>query len=531
MLTRSLLAIVFASLMAVVATAGGCATGGDATTPPPSEGGMSSDAATDGSSMCSAPQIECKDKCVDPSTDNANCHSCGNACMTGEVCSNGKCGLTCSPPETLCSGAPYDGGVMPDAGGGTEAGPTEAGMTMDAATDGGVDGSSHTDAGHTGDAGHSGADAGKTIDAGPYVPYCANINNDPKNCGACGKACTADEMCNAGECILTCPKGTTACPGNTGCKGTGECCSTSDCTSVIGEVCPSPGGVCACPMGSILCASLSTCIPEGTCCTDADCKVTGETCPTPAGTCACPSGQSVCTNATTSLCIMTGTCCTDASCTVTGETCATSGGTCACPTGDTVCAASNSCISSTACCTASDCTPLPANVATASCTGGVCGIATCDPGWVALGTYAQGCACHEDTAGTTCATVTNEGTIGLGQTINVSGVLPIAGGENWYEFSFPDYEDATFHAKITLSVDTGSEFLFNVYDPTCASTALACGDGGSSTARTTWEISETDTNSPILTFPAVGSGGVVYVEVYRASATPTCDGYTLTISD
>jgi hypothetical protein len=528
MLTRSLLASLFVTLLAVVAMAGGCATGGDAISPPP--GGGSDGSTTDGPSTggCTAPQIKCGGKCVDPETDNANCNGCGKTCDTGQVCSKGKCGLTCSPPLTLCSGAPYDGGMM------SEAGPSEAGMpetgVMDAETDGsggGADASTHHDAGK------GGMDAGKAMDAGPLVPYCANTNNDPKNCGVCGKACGADEMCSEGACVLHCSKGQTACPGNTGCAGTGECCSTKDCTSVIGEVCPSPGGVCACPMGSILCPSLSTCIPEGTCCTDKDCTVTGETCPTPAGTCACPSGQVVCTNATTSLCIPAGTCCTDKDCAVTGETCATSGSSCACPSGDTVCTASNTCISSTACCTAADCTPLPAHVATASCSGsGVCGIATCSSGYVNVdGTYSDGCECADDGAGKTCATVTVEPAVDLGQTINVSGVLPIGGETNWYEFSFPDYTAATFHAKITLSTNPGSEFLFNVYDPTCSSTALACGDGGNSTARTTWEISETDLNSPIDAFPAVGSGGVVYVEVYRASASPTCDSYTLTISD
>jgi len=164
-----------------------------------------------------------------------------------------------------------------------------------------------------------------------------------------------------------------------------------------------------------------------------------------------------------------------------------------------------------------------------ACTSGVCGIGTCVAGWVNVdGTYADGCECQDDAYGKTCATVTSEGTVSLGQSINFSGVLPVAGEENWFEITFPDYNTATFHAVISIA---GAGFLFNVYDPTCASTALACADGGSSTARTVWEVSETDTNSPIDTFPAVGTAGVVYVEVYRGTGAPTCTSYTLTISD
>jgi hypothetical protein len=521
MLTRSLLGSAFVLLVAVAATSGGCATGGQVTGAP--EGGPPTDAPVmETSSTCKSPQIMCGTECVNPQTDNANCGGCKKPCPLGEVCSDSKCGLTCSPPDTLCSGAPFDGGPMADATS-EAAPPTDSGGSGDA----GMEDAMPPDAGHH-DSGK--VDSGK-VDAGPLMPYCANINNDPKNCGVCGKQCTGAEMCNAGECVLHCAKGQTTCPGNSGCAGPGECCTDSDCTVIIGESCPTPGGMCACPPSQSVCMSFMTCIPSTSCCTNADCTVMGETCPTPGGTCTCPTGESVCTTSTSSLCITTGTCCTDSDCPVTGETCASPGGTCACPTGDSICMSSNSCISSTACCTAADCPPPP-HVMTTDCSAGVCGIMTCVSGWVNVdGTYADGCECQDDVYGKTCATVSDEASVDLGQSVNITGDLPIAGEENWFEFTFPDYTAPTFHAKITLSTNPGNEFLFNVYDPTCASTAMACGDGGNSIARTTWEISETDTNSPIVTFPTVGSAGVVFVEVYRASGAPTCDSYTLTISD
>jgi hypothetical protein len=522
MLTRSLLGSAFVLLAAVAVSSGGCATGGQVTNVP--EGGPPTDSPSTDTSGCASPKIMCGSQCVDPTSDNANCGGCKKACPTGEVCGNSKCGLTCSPGQTLCSGAPFDGGSMPDATSDT-APPSDASMMDVGAMDGGMMEASAHDASHP-EAGH---DAGKS-DAG-LTPYCANLNNDPKNCGVCGKACAMNETCDAGECVVHCTKGQTACPDNSGCAGPGECCTDKDCMA-IGQTCPAPGGMCTCPPSQTVCPDFETCIPNTSCCTDKSCTVTGETCPTPGGSCTCPSGQSVCTTSTTSLCIATGTCCTDSDCSVTGETCSMPGGSCACPTGDTICTSSNSCISSTACCTASDCTPLPAHVMSASCTGGVCGVATCVAGYVNVdGTYSDGCECQDDVFGKSCSAVTSEGSVDLGQTINITGLLPIAGEQNWFEVTFPDYTAPTFHAKITLSTNPGSQFLFNVYDPSCADTALPCGDGGNSTARTTWEMSETDTNSPIDTFPTVGSGGVVYVEVYRASGAPTCSSYVLTISD
>jgi hypothetical protein len=521
MVTRSILASVFCLLMAVVAMAGGCATGNQVSSGPPM---MTTDASGDApetSSSCSAPKIECSGTCVDPNMDNGNCGGCKKACKSGLVCSDGKCGLTCSPPSVLCSGAPFDAGSPADAG--SESGPVEA------STEAGGGDAGEPDATPDASAHDSGpVDAGMP-EAGTTAPYCATLNNDPKNCGACGKACNPSEVCNDGTCIPHCKSGQTLCPDNTGCKGPGECCSTSDC-SILGETCPFPGGTCTCPPDQIVCASGGDCISMTSCCPGVACPVKGETCAFAGDTCVCPTGQTPCTANNT--CIPEGSCCTNADCTVTGETCTTPGSSCACPTGDTVCTASNSCISSADCCTAAEC-PDTANVMTTNCTGGACGIMTCNAGWVNVdGTYADGCECQDDAFAKACGANTNVGTVDVGQSFNEVGVLPVAGEVNWFEATFPENTLTTYHPKITLSVNPGSQFLFNVYDATCAATAMSCGtEGGSSTARTTWEVSETDTLVPISIFPTVGTGGVVYIEVYRASGAPTCSSYTLTISD
>ena len=73
---------------------------------------------------------------------------------------------------------------------------------------------------------------------------CADTSKDRDNCGACGKACAAGEVCTQGKCALDCVGGTTKCgtacvdtnndPSNCGTCGkicaSGETCKTGTCT-------------------------------------------------------------------------------------------------------------------------------------------------------------------------------------------------------------------------------------------------------------------------------------------------------------
>jgi len=50
------------------------------------------------------------------------------------------------------------------------------------------------------------ASADASGDAGPVLgsPYCANLQSDNTNCGACGKTCTGSDKCKAGTCTPAC---------------------------------------------------------------------------------------------------------------------------------------------------------------------------------------------------------------------------------------------------------------------------------------------------------------------------------------
>lgn len=106
---------------------------------------------------CAPSTTKCGQSCVNQQTDRTNCGGCGTTCKDGEICNAGKCAISCQQGLTKCTAQPLDGGVA------------------DAAADGG----------------------------GPQITgdYCANLQTDNLNCGACGTACGAGGVvCQAGSC-------------------------------------------------------------------------------------------------------------------------------------------------------------------------------------------------------------------------------------------------------------------------------------------------------------------------------------------
>jgi stigma-specific protein Stig1 len=63
----------------------------------------------EGSCVCPSGQTECGGACVDTSSDEANCGSCGHACASGETCESG----VCTTPGPTCGDGQCDSGETP----------------------------------------------------------------------------------------------------------------------------------------------------------------------------------------------------------------------------------------------------------------------------------------------------------------------------------------------------------------------------------------------------------------------------------
>ncbi|HEY8040574.1 MAG TPA: hypothetical protein VIF15_12300 [Polyangiaceae bacterium] len=396
---------------------------------------------------------------------------------------------------------------------------------------------------------------------------CTSLTNDPKNCGKCGVACGANQVCNLGQCETSCSPPQTMCGGPTDAGGavdaskeaggdsgakdsgtvadaaTGDggvvqpyCANTGTDSSncgACGHVCPPNhtcnNGLCglSCPPGQRACIAGDTCIPSATCCSSADCPVTGEICPQPGGACQCPSGEKICNK--TNSCIGGNNCCTTTDCTVSGSTCPTPGQACICANGQKACAATNSCIPLTSCCTGDDCGPEP-GVATYSCVSGTCGILSCNAGCFNLdGVYTNGCECCDDALGKSCGAPTGLGVLALGQTVNQQGVAPAAGESDWLQVTFASESNKAFHAHITFTSNPGSQFAFDL-SSSCG-TPLGCTEGGSCTGKTDWEVYYAAGDPTGSTWAPIGAIGTIYIRVYRVTGSPTCDQWALSVSE
>ncbi|HEY0706403.1 MAG TPA: MXAN_6577-like cysteine-rich protein, partial [Polyangia bacterium] len=128
-------------------------------------------------------------------------------------------------------------------------------------------------------------------DAG--APLCVSLDDDERNCGACGRTCAAGHTCRAGQCVC----------------GTGERDCNGTCTNLETDVdnCGTCGRACpalqVCSQGRCALICDLGFVPCGTSCVDVRSNVNncgacgvrcaaGETCVS--GRCACPTGLSSC---------------------------------------------------------------------------------------------------------------------------------------------------------------------------------------------------------------------------------------------
>jgi hypothetical protein len=195
---------------------------------------------------CAPPFAVCGDACVDTSSDALNCGACGNACAAGETCQQGACGATTTnAPALVCDAGLTDCG----------------GRCVDLQTN-----DFHCGGCMLGCAGDQMCQGGACVANAPVCDAgltdcgtCADLQNDPNNCGACGMVCPSGQ-CGLGICAeivgsapvsVPCPEGQTMC-GDTcvdlssdlfNCAVCGKSCNVGKTPSCQGGVCYN-GGVC-----------------------------------------------------------------------------------------------------------------------------------------------------------------------------------------------------------------------------------------------------------------------------------------------
>ncbi|MBK7398765.1 MAG: hypothetical protein IPJ34_21340 [Myxococcales bacterium] len=162
-----------------------------------------------------------------------------------------------------------------------------------------------------------------------------------------------------------------------------------------------------------------------------------------------------------------------------------------------------------------------------------------------------GLSCPDSGALNTCATVQDMGTIAAGASKSVTSSLPITGAsERWYKVTFQNLDQPSVHPRIKISAtaggaDAGTPFLFEVMK-SCSKDNVTCGDEDATTATKVadFEMRYRDDpdggdGAPLEDPPdgpddaripiKVGTGGTVYIRVFRASTTPptVCDTFKI----
>jgi hypothetical protein len=266
---------------------------------------------------CDVPSTCCGGtSCVDLSSDQQNCGSCGKACTGSLTCVGGACqcrGIVCTGADSCC-----DSGCK---------------NLMD-------------DPANCGTCGKS-CSAGELCVGGqcqcgtmPCMSnqaccnsQCTTTDSDAQNCGACGNICNPGEQCAGGSCSCSLANGTTI-----DCVGNQTCCSDGcfDLASDNGH-CGSCTAGCAsgfaCMMGHCVQTSCIPACSQGNTCVGTTCQCNGS------GACAAP--KQCCTNGCADLSSNNGNCGSCQHACNPNETCV--GGNCLRPDG-AMCTAQNQCL-------------------------------------------------------------------------------------------------------------------------------------------------------------------------------------------
>jgi stigma-specific protein Stig1 len=227
---------------------------------------------------CDGGLARCGDECRDTLVDDANCGACGNPCRADQVCEAGVCKARCAPDRTFCTDRCADlGSDFFNCGGcghacqSTEtctaarcvtAPPCRSGLTL-------CNGQCVNLLDDRDNCGRCAQPCNEylcnycvdgfcaqTAGVAACDPTaCTDTGNDPANCGGCGNACPATQVCDhdpsrgfLGSCLARCEPGHTSCNGRcidtqTDALNCGRCgnacpacqvCSKGQCTSGAG---------------------------------------------------------------------------------------------------------------------------------------------------------------------------------------------------------------------------------------------------------------------------------------------------------
>ena len=174
-----------------------------------------------GTTTCAPGLLNCRDECLDASSDPLNCGACGHACPAGVDCTSGQC--VCPAGGNACGDACVD---------------------------------MQTNTNNCGACGSKCATGASCSGAQCQCPgghtdcngACTDTQTDVNNCNGCGMACSALETCVSGACKCKTTCGGVCTVTETDPNNCGAC----------GNVCPAAvtclSGVCQCPLaGEIAC--------------------------------------------------------------------------------------------------------------------------------------------------------------------------------------------------------------------------------------------------------------------------------------
>lgn len=179
--------------------------------------------------------------------------------------------------------------------------------------------------------------------------------------------------------------------------------------------------------------------------------------------------------------------------------------------------------------------PGGVNVAAWACNAGACTVQQCAEGFLDLDALAvNGCECvmsvHPDACDAASETLVPWGT-SKAAPIELSGGIPTAPGSAWFKITFARPAlGVAHHFRAQLAESQAGEFSMNVR--TACTGYASCSDGtDKGKGAAIWETAVSYTAGPGCCSDAPAPPEVIYVEVTRSSATPSCSTFTVSLSN